>query len=50
MWLWQFGRGKPHLSGLKIKETAERQAAAIKALDKRWKEACGGSNNDPASG
>ena len=36
-WLWQFGRGKPRLGGLTIKETLDRQDAARKASDKRWK-------------
>ena len=26
-WLWQFGRGKPHLGGLTVEETADRQLA-----------------------
>ena len=37
-WLWQFGRGKPRLGGLTIEETLDRQDAARKASDKRWKE------------
>ena len=37
-WLWQFGRGKPCLLGLTIKETSDRQDAARKASDKRRKE------------
>ena len=47
-WLWQFGRGKPRLSGLTIKESGERQDAARKVSDKRRKEADGGSKDDPA--
>ncbi len=26
-WLWQFGRGKQHLGGLSVEETAERKQA-----------------------
>ena len=37
-WLWQFGRGKPRLGGLTIKETLDRQDAASKASDKLRKE------------
>ncbi len=33
-WLWQFGRGKPRLGGLTVKETVERKKAA---LDERLK-------------
>ena len=32
-WLWQFGRGKPRLGGLTIKETFDRQEAAHKASE-----------------
>ncbi len=39
-WLWQFGRGKPHLGGLTIEETSVRQVSACKASDKRRKETC----------
>ena len=41
--LWQFGRGKPSLGGLTIEETSDRQDAARKASDKRWKETREGS-------
>ncbi len=34
-WLWQFGRGKPCLGGLTIKETSERKDAVSNALHKR---------------
>ena len=27
-WLWQFGRGKPRLGGLTVKETTDRKKAA----------------------
>jgi hypothetical protein len=27
-WLWQFGRGKPRLGGVTVKETTERKKAA----------------------
>ncbi len=37
-WLWQFGRGKPRLGCLTIKETLDRQESAHKASDKRRKE------------
>jgi hypothetical protein len=47
-WLWQFGRGKPRLGGLTIKETLDRQDSASKASDKRQKETCDGSNGDGA--
>ncbi len=47
-WLWQFGRGKPHLGGLTIEATTERQDAARKVLDKRWKETCEGRKGDCA--
>ncbi len=36
-WLWQFGRGKPSLGCLIIKETWDRQDSASKASDKRQK-------------
>ncbi len=29
-WLWQFGRGKPRLSGLSIEKTDDRKEAALK--------------------
>ena len=41
--LWQFGRGKPRLGGLTIKETSNWQDAARKASDKRRKETREGS-------
>jgi hypothetical protein len=34
-WLWQFGRGKPRLGGLTVKETTERKKAARKGKFKR---------------
>ncbi len=34
-WLWQFGRGKPCLGGLTVKETAERNKAAREEKFKR---------------
>jgi hypothetical protein len=34
-WLWQFGRGKPRLGGLTVKETAERNNAAREEKFKR---------------
>jgi len=34
-WLWQFGRGKPRLGGLTVKETAERNKAAREEKFKR---------------
>ena len=34
-WLWQFGRGKPRLGGLTIKETSERKDAVSNAQHKR---------------
>ena len=45
-WLWQFGRGKPRIGGLTIKETAERQDSACKSLDKRRKETREGRKRD----
>ncbi len=45
-WLWQFGRGKPHLGGLTIEETSDRQDAARKASDKRRKETREGHKGD----
>ncbi len=47
-WLWQFGRGKPRLGSLTIEETAKRQVAVRKALDKRGKETREGSKGDRA--
>jgi hypothetical protein len=29
-WLWQFGRGKPHLGGLSVEKTGARKKAAQK--------------------
>ncbi len=29
-WLWQFGRGKPHLGGLSVEKTGARKEAALK--------------------
>jgi hypothetical protein len=34
-WLWQFGRGKPRLGGLTVKETTERRKATRDARLKR---------------
>ena len=31
-WLWQFGRGKPHLGGLSIEKAGTRKKAAQKEL------------------
>ena len=28
LWMWQFGRGKPRLGGLTVKQTAPRQETA----------------------
>jgi hypothetical protein len=47
-WLWMFGRGKPHLGGLTIEETSDRQESACKASDKRRKETRDGSKDDGA--
>ncbi len=49
-WLWQFGRGKPRLGGLTIKETSDRQDSARNASrsDKRRKETCEGHKGDGA--
>jgi hypothetical protein len=44
-WLLQFGRGKPSLGGLTIKETLDRQDARV-ASDKRGKETSKGSKGD----
>ncbi len=41
-WLWQFGRGKPCLGGLTIKETLDKQDSACKAFDKHQKETSDG--------
>ncbi len=30
LWLWQFGRGKQHLSGLSVEKTDDRKEAALK--------------------
>ena len=36
-WLWQFGRGKPRLGGLTVKETTERKnAARDERLKRGW--------------
>ena len=34
-WLWQFGRGKPHLGGLSVEDTQERKAEASVESNKR---------------
>ncbi len=47
-WLWMFGRGKPRLGGLTIKETSDGQDSAFKASDKRRKETCDGCKDDGA--
>jgi hypothetical protein len=47
-WLWLFERGKPRLGDLTIEETAERQDAARKALDKCGKETREGRKGDRA--
>jgi hypothetical protein len=47
-WLWMFGRGKPCLGSLTIKETSDRQESACKASDKRRKETGDGSKDDGA--
>ncbi len=39
-WLWQFGRGKPRLGGLKVEDTTERKKAAS-ARDERIKRGWG---------
>ena len=47
-WLWQFGRGKPRIGGLTIKETSERHDSASKSSDKRRKETREGRKRDGA--
>ena len=47
-WLCQFGRGKPHIGGLTIEETAERQDSASKSSDKCRKETREGRRRDGA--
>ncbi len=47
-WLWQFGRDKPRLGGLTVKETFDRQEDACKASDKRQKETRERSKGDRA--
>ncbi len=37
-WLWQFGRGRPRLRGLTVKQTTVRQAHASEARKKRGAE------------
>ena len=37
-WLWNFGRGKPHLGGLTVEETAMRKKTARKGQAKRTAE------------
>ena len=29
-WLWQFGRGRPHLGGLSVSETEDRREAVVR--------------------
>jgi hypothetical protein len=41
-------QGKPHIGGLTIEETAEKQDAASKSLDKHRKETREGSKGDSA--
>jgi hypothetical protein len=48
-WLWQFGRGKPRIGGLTIKETEERKEDARKSSDTRRKETRAGRKGDRAS-
>ena len=48
-WLWQFGRGKPRIGGLTIKETEEKKEDARKSSDKRRKETRAGRKGDRAS-
>ena len=47
-WLWQFGRGKPRLGGLTIKETSERKDAVSNAQHKRAAETVRHSKAAPA--
>jgi len=35
LWMWQFGRGKPRLGGLTVKQTAARQETASKQQKQR---------------
>jgi hypothetical protein len=35
LWLWQFGRGKPRLGGLKIEQTMARKSALVNELHKK---------------
>jgi len=35
LWMWQFGRGKPRLGGLTVKQTAARQETASKERKQR---------------
>jgi hypothetical protein len=35
LWLWQFGRGKPRLGGLTVRQTAARKNAVTDARNKR---------------
>jgi uncharacterized small protein (DUF1192 family) len=34
-WLWEFGRGKPHLGGLSVTETEDRRVAVLQDGAKR---------------
>ncbi len=47
-WLWQFGRGKPRLGGLTIKETSESKDVVSNAQHKRAAETVRHSNAAPA--
>ncbi len=47
-WLWQFGRGKPCLGGLTIKETSERKDAVSNAQHKHAAETVRHSKAAPA--
>ena len=38
-WLWQFGRGKPHLGGLSVEETQVREQAVRAAETLRRRKA-----------
>jgi hypothetical protein len=47
-WLWQFGRGKPRLGDLTIKETLQRKDAVSHAQHKRAAETVRHSMAAPA--
>ncbi len=48
MWQWQFRHGKPSIGCLTIKETADRQDSASKALNTCQKETSEGSKGNGA--